>query len=202
MKQETSKTTAEGMLETSPDLAGIAEWAAKPAPGGAPVDAWNPPDCGVIDMRIASDGRWFYRGTVIEREALVRLFASVLRKDEDGKTYLVTPVEKLRITIEDTPFLAVEMQQTRRDGVPILVFRTNLGDVVEVDAEHPILLPKEAEAEFRPSLIVRGRLEARLTRSLAIELADFLEFENGRYVLRSGGAVFDGPAAGADGETA
>lgn len=200
MEHETSETNAEGRRETSPNLAEIAEWAAKPAPGGAPVDGWNPPDCGAIDMRIAADGRWFYRGTVIEREPLVRLFASVLRKDEDGETYLVTPVEKLRITVEDTPFLAVELQRRNRDGVPVLVFRTNMGDVVEADADHPVRLPREEGAEFRPSLLVRSRLEARLTRSLAMELADLLDREGGRYVLRSGGAVFEGPPAGPDQE--
>ncbi|TPQ51365.1 DUF1285 domain-containing protein, partial [Prosthecomicrobium hirschii] len=99
--------------------------------GTPPVDRWNPPFCGDIDMRIAADGTWFYMGTPIGREALVRLFASVLRRDEDGRTYLVTPVEKCGIRVDDAPFLAVEMQAVGAEAEQKLVFRTNVGDIVE-----------------------------------------------------------------------
>ena len=100
-----------------------------------PVEKWNPPLCGDIDMEIRADGTWFYLGTPIGRAPLVRLFSTVLRKDEDGQTYLVTPVEKLAIRVADAPFLAVEMQTSGQDGQAILSFRTNVGDVVEAGGE-------------------------------------------------------------------
>ncbi|KQT82509.1 hypothetical protein ASG48_15680 [Aurantimonas sp. Leaf443] len=159
----------------------------------APVERWNPPFCGDIDMVIHADGHWSYNGTAIGRPALVRLFASVLRRDEDGRDYLVTPGEKLGITVEDAHFLAVEMSRTERDGEPLLVFRLDSGDVVEADMAHPLRFG--AGAGFRPYLRVRGRLEARLTRALAIELADLVEEEaDGSLALRSGGARFALPS--------
>ena len=137
-----------------------------------PVDAWEPDFCGVIDMRIAADGTWFYRGTEIRREALVKLFASVLRKDADGITYLVTPVEKLAITVDDAPFAAVEMAQDGAlDAGGVLTFRTNLGDLVRLDAEGAIRFVEEAETGgLKAYVTVRGRLEARLTRALMYDL--------------------------------
>ncbi|MHA1570549.1 MAG: DUF1285 domain-containing protein, partial [Alphaproteobacteria bacterium] len=98
--------------------------------GPAPVHLWNPPFCGDLDMRIAFDGTWFYMGTPIGRMPLVKLFASVLRHDEDGKYYLVTPVEKCGIAIEDVPFVAVEMDVSGSGREQILKFRTNVDDEV------------------------------------------------------------------------
>ncbi|WP_102958829.1 DUF1285 domain-containing protein [Mangrovicella endophytica] len=161
--------------------------------GAPPVERWNPPYCGDIDMVIRADGSWTYCGTPIGRPALVRLFASVLRKDADGRTYLVTPVEKLGIAVEDAHFQAVEMSRIERDGEPVLVFRTDAGEVVEAGTEHPLRLVAD-ESGFRPYLTVRGRLEARLTRALAFDLADYIEEEDGRPILRSGGARFAVPA--------
>src|SRR3546814_9597999 len=103
--------------------------------GLPPVDVWDPPFCGDLDMEIRADGTWFYMGTPIGRPPLVRLFSTVLRKDEDGRTYLVTPVEKVGIRVEDAPFLAVEMNVSERGGGPVLTFRTNVGDVVEAGGE-------------------------------------------------------------------
>src|SRR5882762_8981933 len=106
--------------------------------GLPPVETWNPPFCGDIDMEIRSDGTWFYMGTPIGRAPLVRLFSTVLRRDEDGKTNLVTPVEKVGIRVVDAPFLAVEMTATVRDSEQVLTFRTSVGDVVEAGADHGI----------------------------------------------------------------
>ncbi|MEJ1160793.1 DUF1285 domain-containing protein [Prosthecomicrobium sp. N25] len=139
--------------------------------GPPPVETWNPPFCGDIDMRIAADGTWFYMGTPIGREALVRLFASVLRRDEDGRTYLVTPVERCGITVDDAPFVAVEMQAVGEGEARRLVFRTNVGDVVEAGPAHPLrfeIVP--GNDGLKPYLHVRGRLEARLARPVMYEL--------------------------------
>ncbi|CAM3239631.1 DUF1285 domain-containing protein [Asticcacaulis taihuensis] len=130
-----------------------------------PVSQWNPPFCGDIDMRIRHDGVWLHNGTAITRPAMVRLFSRILRREDDAY-YLVTPVEKVGITVEDVPFIAVEM--TSDKGV--LTFRTNVGDRVTADEAHPLRLEAEAEA-FRPYICVRDGLEARLSRSLAQELA-------------------------------
>ena len=147
--------------------------------GAAPVDRWNPAFCGRIDMRIAADGRWFYMGSEIRREALVRLFASVLRKDEDGQTYLVTPVEKVAITVEDAPFLAVEMQVDGEGDEQVIGFRTNVGEVVTLDANHALRVETDPENEgLKPYLGVRGRLEALLSRSVTGELVALAESED------------------------
>ena len=139
--------------------------------GPAPVERWNPPFCGDIDMRIAADGTWFYCGTPIGREAMVRLFASVLRRDEDGRTYLVTPVEKCGITVDDVPFVAVEMQAEGDGPDRILGFRTNVGDRVVVDEDHPLrFVVDPANGGLKPYVKVRGRLEARLARPVLYDL--------------------------------
>src|SRR5438270_6622901 len=117
-------------------LTDAAEDAAK-GKGLPPVHLWNPPFCGDLDMRIARDGTWFYNGTPIGRPALVRLFSTILRKDED-RYVLVTPVEKVGIRVEDAPFLAVELAQEARDNGRALKFRTNVDDWVEVGPDHPL----------------------------------------------------------------
>ena len=129
--------SAQNIVKPSADtLAAAARSAGRKGP--APVHLWNPPFCGDLDMEIRRDGTWFYLGTPIGRMPLVRLFASVLRKDEDGRTYLVTPVEKIGITVEDAHFIAVEVNATWRDSEQVLTFRTNVGDVVEAAPEHPM----------------------------------------------------------------
>lgn len=144
--------------------------------GLPPVDKWNPPFCGDIDMEIRADGTWFYMGTPIGRAPLVRLFSTVLRKDEDGRTYLVTPVEKVGIRIADAPFLAVEMQVTQREGHQVLTFRTNVGDVVEAGPEHPLRFEISGEnRELKPYLLVRGRLEALVSRAVMYDLVELGE---------------------------
>nr|WP_244644236.1 DUF1285 domain-containing protein [Azorhizobium oxalatiphilum] len=140
--------------------------------GPAPVERWNPPDCGDMDMRIAADGTWFYMGTPIGRPALVRLFASVLTR-EDERYVLKTPVEKIGIRVDDTPFLAVEMAVDAGEGGAELVFRTNLDDLVRCGPGHDLrFVPGEGEGEVRPYVHVRHGLEARLTRAVFLDLVE------------------------------
>ncbi|GGB05101.1 hypothetical protein GCM10011491_36540 [Brucella endophytica] len=163
--------------------------------GLPPVEMWNPDFCGDIDMEIRADGTWFYMGTPIGRQPLVRLFSTILRKDEDGRTYLVTPVEKVDIRVEDAPFLAVEMSVTGEGATQALTFRTNVGDVVEAGPEHPLRFEIAPEnGGLKPYLRVRGRLEALLARPVMydlVALGEEMEIE-GRlmFVVRSRGAVF------------
>jgi hypothetical protein len=169
--------------------------AARAGKGAAPVDKWNPDFCGDLDMRIAADGTWFYMGTPIGRAALVQLFSSVLRKDEDGRTYLVTPVEKVGITVEDAHFIAVEMTVTGQGDTQILTFRTNVGDVVEAGEDHPLRFEDEpATGGVKPYLLVRGRLEALLSRALLYQLVDLGETIRidgvDMFAVRSKGTVF------------
>ena len=159
--------------------------------GLPPVEKWNPDFCGDIDMVIRADGTWVHEGSPIGRKRLVRLFSTVLRRDEDGETYLVTPVEKLRVTVEDAPFLAVEMQADIRDGVPTLVFRTNVGDVVEAGPDHPLRFEREEGTDgVKPYLHVRGRLEALVNRAVTYDLIERAEEVDGQLVVSSNGATF------------
>ena len=170
-------------INSAPDAAGLAALISRASEqsgagkrGLPPVEKWNPPFCGDIDMEIRADGTWFYMGTPIGRAPLVRLFSTVLRKDEDGRTYLVTPVEKVGIRVADAPFLAVEMQVTERGGNPVLTFRTNVGDVVEAGAEHPLRFEIAGEnRELKPYLLVRGRLEALVSRAVMYDLVELGE---------------------------
>ncbi|MGO6677498.1 DUF1285 domain-containing protein [Rhizobium leguminosarum] len=163
--------------------------------GLPPVERWNPPFCGDIDMEIRADGTWFYMGTPIGRPALVRLFSTVLRKDDDQKTYLVTPVEKVGIRVVDAPFIAVEMSVTGGQDQQVLTFRTNVGDVVEAGGEHRLRFAIAGEsAELKPYLHVRGRLEALVSRAVMYELValgETLEVEGqAMFAVRSAGEVF------------
>jgi hypothetical protein len=171
--------------------------AAQSAPRGLPpVHLWNPPNCGDIDIVIAKDGTWFHEGTPIGREALVRLFSTVLRKDPDG-TWLVTPVEKLRITVEDAPFVAVRVD---REG-EALRFVTNVGDVVEAGPEHAIRVETGEGGEPRPYLHVRRGLEALIARPVfyeLVEMADERDLGEGPALgVASNGAWFPVGPAGA-----
>jgi hypothetical protein len=135
-----------------------------------PVHLWNPPFCGDLDMRIAADGAWYYLGTPIGRPAMVRLFASVLKR-EDERYFLVTPVEKVGIRVDDAPFLAVEMEQDGAGRERTLVFRTNVGDVVRCDSEHALRFKPEAGTDgIKPYLHVRRDLWALVTRALFFDL--------------------------------
>lgn len=170
-------------LTTSTDTSGLAEMVRRAmddrnSTGGGlpPVEAWNPPFCGDLDMEIRRDGTWFYMGTPMGRKSLVRLFSSVLRKDEDGETYLVTPVEKVRIRVVDAHFLAVEMQVSENDQGQVLTFRTNVGELIEIGKDHPLRFDIAGkDAELKPYFHVRGRLEALVNRATMYDLVDLGE---------------------------
>lgn len=180
-----------------PGLAALAAQAGRRAPE-RPVESWNPPHCGPIDMRVASDGTWFYRGSPIGREALVRLFASVLRREPDGEYVLVTPVEKLGIQVDDAPFLAVEMEVEGEGTNQALTLRTNVGDLVTAGPDHPLRFDIEAgTGGLKPYVHVRGRLEALLARQVVFQLGE-LGTEPGQPLgVWSGGTFFAFPEAGA-----
>lgn len=149
------------------------------AAGGAgaktrPVERWNPPFCGDIDMRIAADGAWFYNGTPIGRPALVRLFASILRRDPE-RFVLVTPAERVGIAVEDAPFLAVEMAVAGDGPERTIAFRTNVDDLVHVDAAHPLRFDKDEGGGIKPYVLVRGGLWALVTRALTFDLVELGE---------------------------
>ena len=162
--------------------------------GPPPVDLWNPPFCGDIDLRIAGDGTWFYQKTPIGRPALVKLFASVLKREGD-KHFLVTPVEKVGIVVEDAPFLAVEMKTSSGSGGRILEFRTNVDDWVLAGPGHALRFEQQAaNGGLKPYLHVRRDLWAKVTRALFYDLVALGEERdvNGKamFGVASGGAFF------------
>ena len=184
--------------ETAKGLDGVIA-AARQAPGRGlpPVHLWNPAHCGDIDIVIKRDGLWFHEGTPIGREALVRLFSTVLRKDPDG-FHLVTPVEKMRITVEDAPFIAVRVDRVGE----ALRFLTNVGDAVEAGPENAIRVEADPiTGEPRPYLHVRRGLEARIARPVFYELVELAEErdtdEGPRLGVASNGAWFPVGPAGA-----
>jgi len=139
--------------------------------GLPPVHLWNPPFCGDIDMRIAQDGLWYYMNSPIGRKPLMKLFASVLRYDEDGKYYLVTPAEKCGIRVDDAPFVAIRMTAEGKGRDQIITFETNTDDVVTVDDAHPLrVAPEEGTGGLKPYVLVRARLEALVSRALFYDL--------------------------------
>ncbi len=160
--------TLDGLTAAARDAAG------SPGRGLPPVHLWNPPFCGDLDMRIAGDGTWYYTGTPIGRPALVRLFSTIL-KQEDGKYFLVTPVEKVGISVDDAPFLAVEMIENREENSRLLRFRTNVGDWVSCDLDHRLRFERSEGGGLKPYLHVRAGLWARVTRALYYDLVDMGE---------------------------
>src|ERR1700752_3728425 len=142
--------------------------------GLPPVHLWNPPFCGDLDMRIAADGSWYYMGTPIGRPALVRLFSTILKR-EDGKHFLVTPVEKVGIRVDDAPFMAVEMQNEAGDRGRLLRFCTNVDDWVPCHSAHRLRFEMAADGGLTPYLHVRADLWAKVTRALYYDLVDMGE---------------------------
>lgn len=143
--------------------------------GPPPVETWNPPFCGDIDMKIAADGTWFYQKTPIGRPALVKLFASILKREDDSY-FLVTPVEKVGIVIEDAPFLAVELTIVRDTLGQRLRFRTNVDDIVDAGPGHALRFEPEPETGgLKPYLHVRRDLWAKVTRALFYDLVELGE---------------------------
>lgn len=163
--------------------------------GPAPVERWDPPYCGDIGLSISRDGRWHYQGGPIPRPALVKLFARVLRRDADGRFYIVTPAEKVDVAVADAPFLAVEMQASGADREQTLHFRTNVDDVVRCGPEHPLrFVEGEPGSGLKPYVHVRGRLEALVARALVYDLVELAaEGPQGGLGLWSDGAFFPLP---------
>lgn len=162
--------------------------------GLPPVHKWNPPDCGDLDMRIARDGTWFYLGTPIGRPELVRLFSTILRKDGD-RYVLVTPVEKVGITVDDAPFVAVDFRASGTGEDQALTFVTNLGDEAAAGPDHPIRVERDAETgEPSPYVLIRDRLEALIDRKSfyrLVEIGAHHDHEGDRWFgLWSGGEFF------------
>jgi hypothetical protein len=186
-------------MESNPTKTGLDGVAAavKQAPGRGlpPVHLWHPEHCGEIDIVIRRDGLWFHEGTPIGREALVRLFSTVLRKDPDG-FHLVTPVEKMKITVEDAPFIAVRVDRVGQ----ALRFLTNVGDEVEAGPDNAIRVEQDpVTGEPRPYLHVRRGLEARIRRPVFYELVEMAQErdtpDGPRLGVESNGAWFPiGPA--------
>ena len=174
------------------------------AKGPPPVERWNPPFCGDLDMRIASDGTWFYLKTPIGRLPLVKLFASVLKREGD-KYFLVTPVEKCGIQVEDVPFLAVELDVEQSAAGQVLNFRTNVDDWVKCGPLNALRFEPEAgTGGLKPYLHVHRDLWAKVTRSLFFDLVDLGEERTvggtAMFGIASGGEFFAmAPAAGIEG---
>ena len=165
-----------------------AQAAAKKGP--APVHLWNPPFCGDLDMRIARDGTWFYLGTPIGRPALVKLFSSIIRRD--GEDYfLVTPVEKVGITVDDAPFVAVDFSTKGTGRDQVLTFTTHVGDTAVAGPDHPIRVIRDAETgEPSPYVLIRTNLEALIDRKSFYRLVDLGQHHDGWFGLWSGGMFF------------
>ncbi|MEO0866175.1 MAG: DUF1285 domain-containing protein, partial [Pseudomonadota bacterium] len=134
-----------GQKTVTPDAESlVASITAAKTRGIPPVHQWNPPFCGDLDMRIARDGTWFYQGTPIGRPGLVKLFSSILKR-EDGKYFLVTPVEKVGITVDDAPFVAIDFEAEGAREAQVLTFVTHVDDVAKAGPDHPIRVERDAE---------------------------------------------------------
>jgi hypothetical protein len=156
-----------------------------------PVERWDPPYCGDIGMAILRDGTWLYQGSPIGRKPLVKLFSRVLRRDADGRYFLVTPAEKVDVAVADAPFLAVEMEVQGAGPDQTLIFRTNVDDVVACGPEHPMrFVAEDGSGGLKPYVHVRGRLEALVTRALYYDLVELAVEEAGVLGIWSGGHFF------------
>ncbi len=173
---------------TAESLASSARAASK---GGLPpVHLWNPPFCGDLDMRIARDGTWFYQGTPIGRAELVRLFSTILKREGEDY-YLVTPVEKVGITVDDAPFVAVDFEASGTGDRQSLTFETNVGDRVTAGPKAPIRVERDAETdEPSPYVLVRANLEALIDRKSFYRLVEIGAHHEGWFGLWSDGMFF------------
>ncbi|MGU3540126.1 DUF1285 domain-containing protein [Methylobacterium sp. A54F] len=180
--------------DTDPTLSRLgAALGGLPKRGPPPVEAWNPPYCGEIDMRIAADGTWFHDGAPIRRPALVKLFASILRREPDGRIVLVTPVESVGITVEDAPFVAVEMAVDGEGDGRRIAFRTNVDDLISVGPDHALRFSEDAGGGLRPYLHVRRDLWALVSRPLTfdlVELGEERELDGARWFGVAAGGAF------------
>lgn len=184
-------TTQDNVTPSAESLAATARKAAK---GGLPpVHLWNPPFCGDLDIRIARDGTWYYLGTPIGRAPLVRLFSTIL-KLEEGKFYLVTPVEKVGIRVDDAPFVAVDFTARGQGREQVLTFETNVGDHAAAGPEHPMRIERDpGTGEPAPYVMIRAGLEALIDRKSfyrLVELGEHAEHEGARWFGLWSGGVF------------
>ena len=170
----TNHTTSQNIVKDA--FQSLVETARQSATKGpAPVHLWNPPFCGNLDMRIGRDGTWYYMGTPIGRKPLVKLFASILRKDGD-RYFLVTPVEKVGITVDDAPFVAVDFEVAGQGQNREITFVTNVDDIVTAGPDHPIRLTHDPETGApSPYVLVRANLEALIDRKSFYRLVDIGE---------------------------
>ena len=158
--------------------------------GLPPLEKWNPPFCGDIDMQIKRDGTWYYEGTPIGRPGLVKLFASILWR-EDDEYFLVTPVEKVGITVEDAPFVAVDFENKGESDAQVLQFETNLGDIAIAGPEFPIRVVRDEETgEPSPYVLIRRNLEALIDRKSFYRLVDLGVHHEEWFGVWSGGKFF------------
>jgi len=180
-----------GQNLVTPSAEGLAASArAVEAKGIPPVHKWNPPFCGHLDMRIARDGSWYYEGSRIERFELVRLFSSILRKDGDDYV-LVTPVEKVGITVDDAPFVAVDFDVSGEGSAQQVTFETHVGDRALAGPENPIRVTRDPETgEPAPYILIRANLEALIDRKSFYRLVDLGCAQDGWFGVWSGGAFF------------
>ncbi|WP_296420837.1 DUF1285 domain-containing protein [Pseudooctadecabacter sp.] len=177
---------SDGPVSVSAESLASSARAAKVARGLPPVEAWNPPFCGDLDMRIARDGTWFYLGTPIGRPELVKLFSTIIRRDGDDY-FLVTPVEKVGITVEDAPFVAIDFE-VEGDA---LRFVTNVGDEAVAGPDHPIRVERDPQTgEPSPYVLIRRNLEALIDRKSFYRLVDRGVVEGDMFGLRSQGTFF------------
>ncbi len=170
-----------------------ASLSALPKKGPPPVHLWNPPYCGEIDIRIARDGTWFHEGTPIGRAGLVRLFTGILKREGD-RYFLVTPVEKVGIKVEDAPMVAVDFDTSDADGDQVLTFQTKTEDVVVAGPDHPIRVERKADGEPSPYVLVRTNLWALIDRKSFYRMVDLGSHADvdgeSWFGLRSSGAFF------------
>ncbi len=168
----------------------LLEKAADDETGLPPVHQWNPERHADIDMRIARDGTWFYQDSPIERSRMVALFSTILLREKDDY-FLITPVEKLRIQVDDAPFVATQVQQVEEGGTTKLVFTTNVGSHVVAGDDHPLWVNTDSETgEPSPYLCVRDNLTALIGRSAFYQLVDWAEQQGDILQVRSNGKTF------------
>lgn len=165
------------------------ENALRKQPRKPPLDTWHPELSGDIDIRIDSRGEWYHEGTRIQRQPLVNLFASILRREDDGEYYLVTPIEKWRIRVDDAPLLAVDMELSGDDKVPQLMFRLNTDELVPLNSTHSLQLSIAGD-DLRPYLQLEHGLRAKLTTALFYRLVDVAEQRDDELGVSSDGVWF------------
>lgn len=187
--------TQNGQNIVTPSAEQLASAAKKAANGGLPpVHLWNPPFCGDIDMRIARDGTWFYQGTPINRAPMVRLFSTILKRESDAY-FLVTPVEKVGITVEDAPFLALDFTVENPGPDQILTFETSVGDFAVAGPQAPIRVAQDPQTGApAPYVMIRAGLEARIDRKSFYRMVDLGQDQQvdgtDWFGIRSSGAFF------------